>query len=243
MSTFNDKEDTFVFQPEEREKKPQLDRSGYDEYSNARRGVSYETEDTSSKKLLYIAIALAVLLIIAVVAGIFILNAGKEPNNNIPENEIVGVIPEDEEEEEEEAPEITLVCSMVFDSTSVFKRDEGYTVLADLYDKDFYKFDNRKLIINKDTDIREKGKRVSAEALIYLIENMAGDAIVFDGEIRESDNTLISISFDSSEWEEETPPEEENPEEPVEEPSEEDPAEGEEIPSEESPNPEPTPAE
>ena len=236
MSTFNDKEDTFVFQPEQREKKPQLDRSGYDEYSNARRGVSYETEDTSSKKLLYIAIALAVLLIIAVVAGIFILNAGKEPNNNIPENEIEGVLPE--EEEEEEAPEITLVCSMVFDSSSVFKRDEGYTVLADLYDKDFYKFDNRKLIINDDTDIREKGKRVSADALVYLIENMAGDAIIFDGEIRESDNTLISISFDSSEWEEETPPEEEAPEEPSEEPSEDDPTEGEEIPNEETQQPE-----
>ncbi len=223
MSNFKDNGDTFRFRPGEGEKKPQINRSENDEYSSARRNKVYEEEEKSSNMLPYIAIILAVLLIIAVVAGIFILKKGKEPQNNIPEDETVIKIPEDEEEEEEEEPEITLVCSMVFDSSRVYKTDDGYAVLADLYDKDFYSFDSRKLIINEETDIRESGKRISKDALIYIIRNTAGDAIVFDGEIRESDNTVLSISFDSSvleEPEEDSPGEENPPKEPEETPEE-----------------------
>lgn len=224
MSDFKDKGDTFRFRPGEEEKKPQINRSEYDEYSSARRSKVYEEEEEKSSNILpYIAIALAVLLIIAVVAGIFILKQGKGPQNNIPEDETVIKIPEDEEEEEEEEPEITLVCSIVFDSSRIYKTDDGYAVLADLYDKDFYSFDSRKLIINEETDIRESGKRISKDALIYLIRNTAGDAIVFDGEIRESDNTILSISFDSSvleEPEEEAPEEENPPKEPEKTPEE-----------------------
>ena len=206
MSDFKDNGDTFRFRPGE--EKPQINRNENDEYSSARRNKAYEEEEKSSNILPYIAIVLAVLLIIAVVAGIFILKQGKDPQNNIPEDEEVIKIPEDEEEEEE--PEITLVCSMVFDSSRIYKNGDGYAVLADLYDKDFYSFDSRKLIINEETDIRESGKRISKDALIYIIRNTAGDAIVFDGEIRESDNSVLSISFDSSVLEE---PEEETPEE------------------------------
>ena len=225
MSDFKDNGDTFRFRPGE--EKPQINRSENDEYSNARRNKAYEEEEKSSNILPYIAIVLAVLLIIAVVAGIFILKQGKEPQNNIPEDEEVIKIPEDEEEEEEE-PEITLVCSMVFDSSRIYKNGDGYAILADLYDKDFYSFDSRKLIINEETDIRESGKRISKDALIYIIRNTAGDAIVFDGEIRESDNTILSISFDSSVLEE---PEEETPEEDT--PKEENPPqESEKTPEE-----------
>lgn len=219
MSDFKDNGDTFRFRPGE--EKPQINRSENDEYSSARRNKAYEEEEEKSSNILpYIAIALAVLLILAVVAGIFILKRGKEPQNNIPQDEEVIKIPE-EEEEEEETPEITLVCSMVFDSSRIYKNGDGYAVLADLYDKDFYSFDSRKLIINEETDIRESGKRISKDALIYIIRNTAGDAIVFDGEIRESDNTVLSISFDSSVLEapeEETPEEENPPKEPEETP-------------------------
>lgn len=222
MSDFKDKGDTFRFRPGE--EKPQINRSENDEYSNARKNREYEEEEKSSNILPYIAIVLAILLIIAVVAGIFILKQGKVPQNNVPENEEVIKIPEEEEEkEEEEEPEITLVCSMVFDSSRIYKNGEEYAVLADLYDKDFYSFDSRKLIINEETDIRESGKRISKDALIYIIRNTAGDAIVFDGEIRESDNTVLSISFDSSvleEPEEETPEGEENPPQEPEDPPE-----------------------
>ena len=222
MSDFRDKGDTFRFRPGE--DKPQINRSENDEYSSARRSKAYEEEEKSSNILPYVAIILAILLIIAIVAGIFILKQEKEPENNIPENDTVTVIDEDENEEEEEI-NITLVCSMVFDSSRVYKTDDGYAVLADLYDKDFYSFDSRKLIINEETDIRESGKRISKDALIYLIRDTAGDAIIFDGEIRESDNTLLSISFDSSVLEN---PEEDLPEEETNPPSEGEVSEGEE---------------
>ena len=231
MSDNNDKTQTFEFHPV-KDEKPQKNRSENDEYSAARRNKSYEKEEASrSSALIYVAVILAVILIAAVIAGIFILRPANEPQQNLPENDNVAVLPNEKEEEEEPTEEknITVSCSMVFYSDSVIKKDNGYTVLADLYDKDFYKFDNRKLIINDDTDIREDGKRLSADALIYLIESMAGEGFVFDGEIREDDSVVLSIDFDGSFREEmENPEEEKNPPEGEDTPPEGDvPAEGE----------------
>lgn len=214
MSNFkDDKTETFEFRPV-RDEKPQIRRSENDEYSAARKNDNYEKrEEKSSKGLVYVAIILAVLLIAAIVAGIFILKPEKQEEPPVEENITVNLPEEEEEKEEEEVKNITVSCSMVFYSDSVIKKNGGYTVLADLYDSEFYKFDNRKLTINEDTDIRESGKRLSAEALIYLIESMGGEGIVFDGEIKEEDGTVLSISFDGGFREELEKEEEENPSE------------------------------
>jgi len=78
-----------------------------------------------------------------------------------------------------------------------------------------YKFDNKKLIINGETDIRQDGKRLTPRALIYIIENSGGDMPVFEGEIKEEDGSVISLSFEAPPEEEEIPEElpEETPEE------------------------------
>lgn len=237
MSDYNDKTQTFKFNPV-KDEKPQINRSEDDEYSVARKNTSYgKAEERGSSTLVYVAIILAILLIAAVVAGIFILNKDNNSKQNMPEQNIAAPIPEEEEEQPQKEENITISCSMVFYSDSVIKKNGGYTILADLYDKDFYKFDNRKLTINDDTDIREEGKRLSADALIYLVESMGGEGIVFDGEIKEEDGTVISISFDGSFREEiENPEEEQAPPEGEENPPEEGegdtPLEGEQTPSE-----------
>jgi len=218
MSDFKDKTETFKFRPV-KEQKPQVNRRENDEYSAARRSNAYlNEEEKGSRALVYVAVILSVLLVGVIVAGIFILKPQKEEEINIPEEENVVII--DDEEEKEEEKNLTLSCSIVFYSDSVIKRAGIYTVLADLYDKDFYKFDNRKLVIDDATEIREDGKRLSPEALIYIIENMGGEGIVFEGEIDENDGTVIKISFDGSFREE----------------IEEEPTEGVEMPDEVNPD-------
>ena len=223
MSNFDDKTQTFKFDPI-LEEKPQQNRVSDDEFSAARRGKNYENyrrkEEKGNGALVAIAIILAVLLIGAIVAGIFILKGDKEPQNPLDE-----VIIEKEPEEEEEPPEVqnvSLSCNIVFYPESVIAKDGGYTILADLYDDGMYKFDNKKLIINGETDIRQDGKRLTPRALIYIIENSGGDMPVFEGEIREEDGSVISLSFEApaeEEIPEELPegelPEGENPEEPL----------------------------
>lgn len=215
MKDYNDKSETFEFKPV-REEKPQINRRENDVYSSARKSVEYDkNEEGTNRTLVYVAIVLAVLLIVAIVAGIFILKSGNNAENQIPEQENI-IVSEKEEEENlpEEEKEIIVECSMIFYADSVIKKNGEYTVLADLYDKDFYKFDNRKLIITNDTLIKEDGKRLSMDALMYLVESMAGEGIVFQGEIREEDNVVLSISFDGSFRQEM----EEKPQEPEEEP-------------------------
>ena len=226
MSNFDDKTQTFKFDPIS-EEKPQRNRVSDDEFSAARRGKSYENYNRKEEKgnvaLIVVAIILAVLLIGVIVAGIFILKTDNEAEPPV-ENEIIL-----EEEKEEEPPEVlnvTTMCNIIFYPESVIAKDGGYSLLADLYDEEMYKFDNRKLIINDDTDIRQDGKRLTPRALIYIIENSGGDMPVFEGEIREEDGAIVSISFEAPQ--EEEIPEEEIPQEVI--PEEETPSE--EIPEE-----------
>lgn len=230
MDEYNDKSETVEFRPI-KEEKQHINRSEEDVYSSARRNVRYDEKEngSSDRKLIYIAVILAVLLIIAIAAGVFILKAGKpaQEQNELPveENNLIT-----ENAPEEEAPEKEVISSynIVFYGDSVIKKNGVYTILADLYNSSFEKEDNRKLVINGDTDIRENGKRLSAEGLVYAVERMAGEGVVFEGKIRESDNVVISISYDGSFREE------------IEAETEEEPgtAEGEENNSSEQENPE-----
>lgn len=217
MENNNDKSKTVEFRPI-KENKQQVNRKENDVYSSARKAGVYEEKDEGqSRGLIYIAIVLAVLLIVAIAAGVIILSAGnqrgEELNPDMPDN----IVAEQEEIPEEEKEVITS-CQIVFYGDSVIKKEDGYTILADLYDSSFNKIDNRKLVINDETNIRENGKRLSAEGLIYAVESMAGEGIVFEGKIRENDNVVLKLSYEGSfreEAEEEIPPEEENPEEVV----------------------------
>ena len=220
MENNNDKSKTVEFRPI-KEKKQQINRKEDDVYSNARKSKVYEeTGETQNKSLIILAIVLAVLLIVAITAGVIILGRGNNNSEeNIPAEDIVEL--QEELPEEEEEKELIFDCQVVFYGDSVIKKENGYTILADLYDSEFKKIDNRKLVINSETQIRENGKRLSAEGLIYAVESMAGEGIVFDGKIRENDNVVLKLSYEGSfreEAEEEPPTAEETPEEgPVEE--------------------------
>lgn len=229
MENNNDKSKTVEFRPI-KEKKQQVNRKENDVYSNARKSKVYEeAEETQNKSLIILAIVLAVLLIVAIIAGVIILGRGNNGlEEKLPTEDIIDI--EEEIPEEEEEKEVITECQIVFYGDSVIKKENGYTILADLYDGEFKKIDNRKLVINSETQIRENGKRLSAEGLIYAVESMAGEGIVFDGKIRESDNVVLKLSYEGSfrEEAEEAPPEEE------EETTENAPSE-EEIPEEENP--------
>lgn len=230
MGDYNDKSETVEFNPIKDEKK-HINRSDEDIYSSARRSkdVSYEEKSESSdKKLVYIAIILTVLLAASIIAGAIILTSDNKEKNaeELPEDNIITEQepPAVQEEEEKEPEEVIKSYSIVFYSDSVIKKDGEYTILADLYNSNFEKVDNRKLTINGDTDIRENGKKLSAQGLIYAVESLAGDGIVFEGKIKEPDNVAVSIyyegsfreeveSMEESEAEEENPPEEAPPEE------------------------------
>ena len=207
MASFDDKTQTFEFDAVI-EEKPQQNRSAGDEYSAARRSKPYEAPQKKEKGnggLIAVAIILAILLVAVIIVGIFLLKADKNPLVKDPNPPITENLPEEEIPEES----IILECSMVFYPDSIMRKNGEYTVLADLYDDGFYKFDNRKLIINDETQIRESGKRLSAQALAYLVENSGGDSIVFDGEIRDEDGVILTLTF-------ETPVEEEIPEDEIE---------------------------
>lgn len=226
MENNNDKSKTLQFNPLKEEKK-HLNRAEGDLYSAKRKNnanIREEKEDKSGKILIYMAIILAVMLIAAVTVGIMILSKDNKKAEENP-SEIESIIEEEEilPEEEEKEEEVISSYDIVFYGDSVIKKEDYYSVLADLYDSSFNKKDNRKLIINEETDIRENGKRLSAEGLIYAIESMAGEGIIFEGKIRESDNVLLSVSYEGSFREE------------AEEPSEEETQKEEIIPEEEAP--------
>ncbi len=217
MEDFNDKSQTMKFTPPYQEKQ-HIERTEDNIYSRARKNNDYYPHRRdNSKTLIYIAIILSVLLIIAVVAGIIVLNMDRFKNNPpLPSDDKIIMQNEPYEEGKDDGEDIQpqkkeSYYSVVFYSDSIIKKENGYSILADLFDEAMNKKDNRKLFINEKTDIRESGKRLSIEGLIYVIENTAGESIVFDAKIREEDNFIISISFESD-FLEEAVPEEDVPE-------------------------------
>lgn len=202
----NDKTQTFEFDIAETEK-PIQNRSENDEYSEARRNKEHlqkrRKEEKGNGGLIALVIILVVLLIAAIVTGIFILKAPQEAK--LPADEIVIEEPENEEEVPPEVQNVTLSCNIIFYAESVISKDGSYTVLADLYDEGMFKFDNKKLTIDGETEIRQDGKRMTPRSLIYIIENSGGNRTVFEGEINEADGRILSISYSAPVEEEEVP--------------------------------------
>lgn len=206
------------------EKQP-VSRTESDRYSEARRTSvpsdeeydNYENdgeEEQSSKKLVWIAASLAAALIVIIVAGIIIINnggIGKKPENStdITDSLDKNTVEDDNSEKNDnnvvsdkndsaEKKEKTAKCSVVFYGDSVVNRGDYYYIKADLYDNSFKKTESRKILINSSSVIKENGKRITADALAYIVEQFSGEMIIFDGEIREDDGFAVSLSFSGS---------------------------------------------
>lgn len=256
MEDNNEKSKTVEFKPvrddEPYSEKQPVSRTENDRYSEARRAVSADDEyddygDESdeekggSKKLVGVAIALGITLVAIIVAGIIIINNGGIGNNpqnkNIPE-ESIPQIDEEAPEKDNSADETkkeeknkTVKCSVVFYGDSVVNRGDYYYIKADMYDSKFERTESRKILINSSSVIKENGKRITPDALAYIVEQFSGEMIIFDGEIREDDGFAVSLSFSGSFKEEmkdeteNTPQEEEKTDDSTEKETESTPAE------------------
>lgn len=238
----NDKDNTFIFKPDEieiLEDKPHIDRSPRDEYSRARRTKAHQEEKPSI--LPYVAVGLAVVLLITVIIGVLMLRGDisfRKETEEPPAPPVIEV--EEEEKMEEEEVQTTQKWEITFDPDGVYHMESGngYAVFADWYDASGKKVNSRKKVyITSETDIRDNGKRISADAFIYIIKNQGGSSVFFQSEVETESDKIISITYDSRGFEEEEP--EEIPEE----------TEGEENPKvpettpEKEPVTEPTPQE
>ena len=240
----NDKDNTFIFKPDEieiLEDKPHVDRSPRDEYSRARITKARKEEEKPSI-LPYVAVGLAVVLLITVVLGVLVLRGDISFRKETEEPPTPPVI--EVEEPEEEVVETTQKWEITFDPDGVYHMESGngYAVFADWYDASGKKVNSRKKVyITEETDIRDNGKRISADAFIYIIKNQGGSSVFFQSEVETESDKILSITYDSRGFEEEEP--EELPEEPeVEIPPTETPEAPETTPEKE-PVTEPTPQE
>ena len=213
----NDKDNTFIFKPE-REEKPHIDRTGNDAYSSARR-VRYRKEEEKTSPLIYVVIGLSVVLIITIILGLIILTSDRNNNNNGDINKQPPVEIVDDENTEEDEPELVInFYGLIFNYDRIFllESGNGYGVSADLYESGTQKVGTRVVRITDETEIRDNGKRISMDAFISVIRNQGGDMILFDSQVREEDNVVLLITYDSRGFEEEIPQEPEKPEPPAE---------------------------
>ncbi len=205
----NDKDNTFIFEPEENIK-PHIDRTEGDKYSSERRGV-YKKEEEKISPLAYVAVGLAAVLIITIIIGIIVLNSeGNKGEFNTPQNgteDLTGVDITNDDEPEEEKPETVTYYGLIFNDDRIFllESGDGYAISADLYDNNGKKVETRRVRVTEETEIRDNGQRISLDAFISVIENQGGDKNLFGSEIREDDSVVIYIAYDSRTFEEEIP--------------------------------------
>ena len=207
----NEKDKTIEFNPVKDVNKEIINRNSSDVYSSARKN-SYaqkpRKKSNDNKGLIYLAIFLTVALIIAIVAGIFIITGTNSINNENEPNENIVLPIEPEEPEEEEIINEENIYNIIFYGETVKKVSEGYTIAADLYDDNLNKVGTRKITITPETVIKESGQRMSAEGFVYTIESLTGEMISVEGKIREKDSVALTLSYDGSFREEMQEPEE-----------------------------------
>ncbi len=243
----NDKDNTFIFKPEEieiLEDKPHIERSPRDEYSRARITKAREEQEKPSV-LPYVAVGLAVVLLITVIIGVLMLRGDINFRKETEEPPVPPVVEvEEEEEPEEEVAETSQKWEITFDPNGIYHMESGngYAVFADWYDVSGKKINSRKKVyITEETDIRDNGKRISADAFIYIIKNQGGSSVFFQSEVETESDKVLSITYDSRGFEEEVP--EEIPEETQGEEVSEEIPEAPETTPEKEPETEPTPQE
>lgn len=239
----NDKDNTFIFKPDEievLEDKPHIERSPRDEYSRARRTNARQEEEKPSI-LPYVAVGLAVVLLITVIIGVLVLRGDIGFRKETEEPPTPPVVEVEEEEELEEDVQLTQKWEITFDPNGIYHMESGngYAVFADWYDASGEKVNSRKKVyITSETDIRDNGKRISSDAFIYIIENQGGSSVFFQSEVETETDKILSITYDSRGFAEEEPEIEETPADTPEVPetlpekeseTEQTPQEGEEI--------------
>ena len=212
----NDKDNTFIFKPDEieiLEDKPHIDRSPRDEYSRARITKARKEEEKPSI-LPYVAVGLAVVLLITVIMGVLVLRGDISFRKETEEPPTPPVIEVEEEEEPEEEVQPTQKWEITFDPEGIYHMESGngYVVFADWYDASGKKVNSRKKVyITSETDIRDNGKRISADAFIYIIKNQGGSSVFFQSEVETESDKILSITYDSRGFAEEEPEIEELP--------------------------------
>ena len=235
MENNNDKSKTEKFTPMNKSPKPEINRSAGDAYSEARRTPEYDFNDGDdggdggNKKLVVVSILLAILLVMVIALSIFIIGSTKKGS---PENEQPPVETEEIVEEEEEEEEKTGKYNIVFYGESIIEKNDYVIIDADLFDEEMTKVSNRKIKISSETRIISGGESITKKSLIYLIENVVDEKIVFEGTIQEEDGLALRLSFEYEAEPEEEIPEEPIVDEPAEEPGDEPVEEPEQTPTE-----------
>ena len=212
---------TMVFKPIQ-EEKPILRREEAPLYNDTfEEGIieEYREKEKSNKMLIYSLLIFSIILVIGITVTIVLLSDsgakknGGELQNSEVENVVVREEDEEYEEEEEVIPKEERFWYASFYSSSVEKTDEGYSVYAKLYDNEMMVDGSETLYITNKTDITVNGKRLRADAFMYMIEKSEGE-IVFETEIDREESLVLSVSFDGeiklSEDEEEPQEDEEN---------------------------------
>lgn len=217
MENNNDKSKTEKFNPEQARKKPEIERSAEDIYSEARQTPEYsfdkyEKADKGNRRLVILTVALAVMLVFVCVLAFYIIKSTPPKEENPTESPQIEIEAEEEEEEEEILKEESY--SFVFYPESITKNEDYLSVRADLFDTDMQKKETSSVKINQDTDILVNGERISSNSFIYIIESLAGEQIVFDGVLRTEEKVVIKLSYNGEIGGEETAEPEEIPTEP-----------------------------
>jgi len=205
MNDRNDKTETFEFdriRDSEVYKKP-VERKENDIYSEARKtnySDNYD-EEKSDKKLISVIIGMIAVLIIVAVAGFFIIMGDK--NNNLPQEEEMQQQTEqttDETQTETPPPEVLEEPEVnkyeaVFYSDEIDRKASYYVIKANLVNVSTGEEDLRRIKIDSGTEIRKNGDRIILDAFISLVEEFAGEQIVYQIEVDEEEDYVKSISF------------------------------------------------
>ncbi len=134
-------------------------------------------------------------MFVCLVAVLIVNTLSSNHSKNPKKEEVTPPVKEEEQVEEEKAPKETKF-NIVFYSESIIEKEDYVSILADLYDDDMKKKDNTKVKIDSDTDIIVNGERISLNSLIYIVQSLAGEQIVFDGVLNEKENVLVSLSYE-----------------------------------------------
>jgi len=212
MKDYEDKDRTFIFKPEDGEKKPVLKKETppeVDEEEYERPAPRKRRKKKESHALVYVAIGLSILLVVVIAIAISVLKSDEEPKNPI-ENEPTENVGEKENEEEappvQEEPEKETVRDyyIVFDAEEKYllEDENGYSIAAEFYDEDGYKEKTGKVRITDETDIRDNGNRISTKTFVNKLSEQNENRVKFESEIREKDGiyTALSITYDSRDF-------------------------------------------
>ena len=213
MEEYNDKSETVIFNPIKEEKKV-VERVDDDEFSLSRKPPEEEEyyvkrkEKSSgiSEKVLISIVAVLVVLFIAVVILAFSIMNGKKGNTPAPsKEETSGIIEEDPEDEPIEDPIAETVIferKAFFQSGSVEKEGNIYTVRAEIYDENGNKLYEKRLSMDSSTVIKENGKELIIKRFVDIVDSLGSSKFMFDVEVDEKEYFIVSVSYRKEEIEE-----------------------------------------